>query len=193
MRVLFHKQLAELKTQVKGMKTLCEDILKLSMRQNNKSARDDITKIELMVTELSAREKEIYEYCELILIKQQPVADDLETISKTLRIILDLRRIGEISLNCAKILADVPDVCRLALLDQMADLTLEMFDLLKHGKEEEIFSKEDIMDACFTQMKDEICNKLQSPNEHAKDYLEILLSAKYFEKIADHIVAIAWA
>lgn len=190
MREKYQNQLDELQSQLKTMYALSHDCLRYGV--SFKLAEQKLSSIQLMVERLHSLEKDVFHSCEMLILKQQPVAGDLELISRSIKQILDLRRVGEISLNCAKIIAQVPKECVLELLEQMSNLLLEMFECLQSANTARVEEIENLMDVCFKQMKDEIAKKLQDSQQEAHWWLEVLMLSKYFEKVGDHISAIAY-
>lgn len=190
MRNIYLAQLNDLEAQFNTMLTLSCDALHYGADfQSTKSLEE----MELIVEQLNTLEKDIFHSCEMLILKQQPVARDLEFITRTIKQIHDLRRIGEISLNSTKIISQMPKECMLDLLEKMANLLFEMFDAFKDSNIQRVEEIENLMDSCFRQMKEQIAQKLQDSYLNAHWWLEILMLSKYFEKIADHISAMAYA
>lgn len=190
MRDIYLAQLDDLQTQLHTMLALAHDALHYGV---NFQGIKNLEEIQLIVERLHTLEKDIFHSCEMLILKQQPVAQDLELITHTIKQILDLRRIGEISLNSAKIIAQMPKECMLELLEQMARLLFEMFDALRSANIKRVEEIENLMDSCFRQIKEQIAQKIQDSYLNAHWWLEILMLSKYFEKIADHISAMAYA
>lgn len=191
MREVYINQLNELSAQFKDMRLLAEDCLHHGVDFGSK--KHNLAELELMSEQLNTLEKDIFHSCEMLILKQQPVAQDLELITRTIRQILDLRRIGELSLNSAKIITEMPKECQLELLEQMSNLLFLMFDAFKDNNLNSVEEIENIMDSCFKQIKEQIASKLESSHHNAHYWLEILMLSKYFEKIADHISAMSYA
>ncbi|TLD97424.1 hypothetical protein LS71_001345 [Helicobacter jaachi] len=191
MREVYLTQLEELQTQFNTMLTLTEDCLHYGVCFGK--VQKKLEEIQLIVERLVTLEKDIFHSCEILILRQQPVAQDLEFITRTIKQILDLRRIGELSLNSAKIIFQMPRECMLELLEQMAKLLFEMFDAFKQNNLKRVQEIENIMDSCFKQIKEQIAQRLEDSYQNAHWWLEILMLSKYFEKIADHIIAMAHA
>ena len=190
MRDIYLAQLEDLQAQLNTMLTLSYDALRYGVDFQSVKSLEEMG---LIVEQLNTLEKDIFHSCEMLILKQQPVAQDLEFITRTIKQIHDLRRIGEISLNSAKIISQMPKECMLELLEQMAKLLFEMFDAFKDLSVQRVEEIENLMDSCFGQIKEQIAQKLQDSYLSAHWWLEILMLSKYFEKIADHISAMAYA
>ncbi|WP_300731872.1 PhoU domain-containing protein [uncultured Helicobacter sp.] len=190
MRDVYTAQLNALNAQCNIMLSLSEDSLAYACFGDSKM---DIKEIEFIVEQLNGLEKDIFHACEMIILKQQPVAQHLESITRIIRQILDLRRIGEISLNSARIIVDMPQAYRFSLLGKMANLLYEMFSAFRENHMQRVKELEDIIDSCFRQVKAQIAQNIQNSYQDAHWWLEILMLSKYFEKIADHISAMTYA
>lgn len=210
MREKYIAQLEELQAQLAVMQSLAEkclhsganvegaqcqqgDFAKGAPKDSSEISSKNLTEIELSAQRLSTLEKDIFHSCEMLILKQQPVAQDLEFITRSIRQILDLRRIGEISLNCAKIIEQTPRSCHLELLSQMAGLLFAMFEAYKAGDSGRVEEIEYVLDSCFKEIKSQIAAKITSDYENAHFWLEMLMLSKYFEKLGDHISALVYA
>lgn len=190
MREKYQNALHQLNAQYHKMLDLSADALYFV---NLQTTYCSLSQLELITKQLCALQKEIMYACEMLILKEQPVAQDLEWIMRIMRQILDLRRIGELSLNCARIIATIPKSMQYALLEQMSQLLCEMFAAFRHAQAHRVIELEDTMDMYFRRMKIEMVQNMQDTYKNAHWWCEILMLSKYFEKIADHISAINYA
>ena len=150
--------------------------------------------------EIDAKEREIENICMRLLLHQQPVARDLREISAALKMISDMERIGDQA-------ADIADLSRFIdrnsveipkEIERMADQTVHMvtesidsfvkadLDLCR-----KVIDDDDIVDAGFEQVKTELADMICQKTIDAKAALDLLMTAKYIERIGDHAVNIA--
>lgn len=188
MRELFDEELNELKKSFENMQNLCFQILNESV---NFTKALNLAQISLMKIQLESMEKDLFHACEMLILRQQPVAKDLEFLMRVIRQIPDFCRIGELSFNSAKII-QANKAHKIDLLSKMREFLFTMFEAFRQDDLERVFELEDSVDACFKQIKAQIANKLENAPQNAHEWLEILMLSKYFEKIADHIIAMSY-
>lgn len=186
MRELYEHELDELKSSFEDMRNLCFETLFKGVEFKKDV---NLAGISLMSTQLGSAEKSLYHACEMLILRQQPVAADLEFLMRVLRQIPDLRRIGELSLNSAKIIQSASKAHKIELLSKMKELLFAMFEAFKKEDLKTLDELENAIDSCFKQIKSQIAKELENTPQNAHEWLEILMLSKYFEKIADHIVA----
>lgn len=197
MATRFQRQLEELHIQMITMGSLCEKVIGLSTRaiQGEDCIRDvfDTDK------EIDAKEREIENLCMRLLLHQQPVAGDLRQISAALKMISDMERIGDQA-------ADITDLSKFIednnieipkLISQMADMTVKMvsesidaFVKADLALCRQVIDNDDKVDDAFNQVKEELAQMMYQ-NLDAKAGLDLLMTAKYMERIGDHAVNIA--
>ena len=145
-------------------------------------------------------EREIESLCLQLLLKQQPVASDLRDISAALKMISDMERIGDQASDIAELavyLKDLPVHYKLHL-EQMAAEAIKMVnrsidafvrrDLTLAG---EVIAYDDVVDQYFVQIKDEVIALISKDNTMGAYCIDLLMVAKYLERIADHATNIA--
>ena len=134
-----------------------------------------------------------------LLLRQQPAASDLRMVSSALRMISDMERIGDQALDIAEI-AEVAIPGKLAgkvPMEEMARQAISMVtdsvdafvrkDLsLAHG----VIAQDDQVDGLFLQVRREL-TALIAGGEDGGACLDMLMVAKYFERIGDHACNIA--
>ena len=202
MREHFDDQLATLRQSVAHMGSQCElaihSAVTALMEDNTKLARSVIG----LESETRREEREIENLCLKLLLQQQPVASDLRDISAVLKAIYDLERIGIISADIADIVinAHVSTASQIIDIQKMADTTSKMVTnaiTALNTKDEDLARKtiamDDIVDKAFISAKQELISSF-TKDTNVEYVLNLLMIAKYFEKIGDHAVNIAaWA
>ena len=154
--------------------------------------------------EIDAKEKTIENLCLRLLLQQQPVARDLRVISAALKMINDMERIGDHATDISElaiVLSDLPHIEQLTHIERMAKETmvmliqgLEAYVERNYDKAEEVISHDDIIDNLFVQVKGELIDIIQKDSNCANQAADLLMVAKYFERIGDHATNIAeWA
>ena len=202
MREHFDDQLATLRQSVANMGSQCElaihSAVTALMEDNTKLARSVVG----LESETRREEREIENLCLKLLLQQQPVASDLRDISAVLKAIYDLERIGIISAYIADIVINehVSTASQIIDIQKMADTTSKMVTnaiTALNTKDEDLARKtiamDDIVDKAFISAKQELISSF-TKDTNVEYVLNLLMIAKYFEKIGDHAVNIAaWA
>lgn len=202
MREHFDDQLATLRQSVAHMGSQCElaihSAVTALMEDNTKLARSVVG----LESETRREEREIENLCLKLLLQQQPVASDLRDISAVLKAIYDLERIGIISADIAEIVINehVSTASQIIDIQKMADTTSKMVTnaiTALNTKDEDLARKtiamDDIVDKAFISAKQELISSF-TKDTNVEYVLNLLMIAKYFEKIGDHAVNIAaWA
>jgi len=151
----------------------------------------------LIIDEL---EREIESICLKLLLQQQPVAKDLRVISAALKMITDMERIGDQAEDIAEIVASlngrVGDEC--VYISIMAEATKKMVtgSIDAYVKEdvklaEAVLRHDDLVDETFMQVKETLINMIAENVDDGEYALDLLMIAKYFERIGDHATNIA--
>ncbi len=151
--------------------------------------------------EIDDMEKEIEERCLKLLLRQQPVAKDLRFISSALKMITDMERIGDQAADISEItimMAGEPYIKDIVHIPQMAEITIKMvkysidsfvkrdIDLVK-----KVIHMDDQVDDLFDIIKNELVDIVRENIEHKEQVVDLLMIAKYFERIGDHAQNIA--
>ena len=151
--------------------------------------------------EIDHEEREIENLCLKLLLQQQPVASDLRLISAALKMITDMERIGDHATDISELtiqLADQPYIMDMGHIQQMAKecilmiiRSLEAFVKKDMELAKAVIAQDDVVDELFIQVKAEILKLLREHLEHGEQAEDLLMVAKYFERIGDHAVNIA--
>jgi phosphate transport system protein len=151
--------------------------------------------------EVDEKEKAIENLCLKLLLQQQPVAKDLRFISAALKMITDMERIGDQATDISEItilLSDTPYVKKLEHIPEMADATIKMVnDSIDAFVKKDltlarsVMEYDDVVDDYFDTIKEEIIGVIQKNPESGGQAIDLMMIAKYLERIGDHAVNIA--
>ncbi len=200
MRSMFDMQLEKVHTALVTMGALCEEAIAGCFRyltKGEEAVREAVQESERQIDE---KEREIESLCMKLLLRQQPVARDLRTISAALKMISDMERIGDQAADIAEIAEYVESTDEIAetFLAEMAQETITMvkesIDAFV-GRDEKlsraVTMRDDTVDDLFAKVKTELIRRVQEENGSGEALLDLLMIAKYFERIGDHAVNIA--
>lgn len=201
MREKYMMQLKMLNDLLVQMGQMVEHAIELSIsalkNQDKKTAKSVMEYEE----EIDEKEKEIEQLCLKLLLCQQPVAKDFRFISSALKMITDLERIGDQAADIAELailLAEKPYTLDLEQIGQMAAETTDMVirsinAYVKSDVEEaeSVILHDDVVDQLFVTVKNELIAMINENVETGEQATDLLMVAKYFERIGDHATNIA--
>ena len=197
MTTRFQRQLEELHVQMITMGSLCEKVISLATKAIQ--GEDCIRQVFDTDKEIDGEEREVEDLCMRLLLHQQPVAGDLREISAALKMISDMERIGDQAADIADLAQFIEDnnVKIPVLIEKMAEMTTKMVSesidaFVKSDLAlcRQVIDNDDQVDDAFNQVKEELA-QLMYQNLDAKAGLDLLMTAKYMERIGDHAVNIA--
>lgn len=200
MRNRFDEQLAALNNEMIQMGALCEDAISLASRALSSGNSLLRQKVIAISKELDQKERDVETRCMKLLLHQQPVARDLRQISAALKMITDMERIGDQAEDIAEIVSYLDGyTCKeTSLIHKMAEETIKMvtdavdaFVRNDIALANEVLAHDDIVDACFLDIKRSLAEMIANDKEIGEYALDFLMIAKYFERIGDHATNIA--
>ena len=200
MRSRFDEQLAQLHRELIEMGALCEEVIALSSQALTEGSGALAEKVAPLDHDIDRKEREIESLCLKLLLQQQPVAKDLRQISAALKMITDMERIGDQAEDIAEIVrflggrgAENSD-----LLRDMARSTIKMVtesvdayvkgDITLAGQ---VIAEDDVVDDYFARVKRALIERIAKDPSDGEFALDLLMIAKYFERIGDHATNIA--
>lgn len=199
MRNRFDEQLLLLNKKMIEMGALCESMIALAAKALLSGDTAGAREVVVHGHEVDQMEREIESICLKLLLQQQPVARDLRQISAALKMITDMERIGDQAEDIAEIIPFLGGRTGNELADfrLMAEATCKMVtdSIDAYVKQDiplakEVSEHDDIVDGCFTRVKETLI-KMISENVADGEYaIDLLMIAKYFERIGDHAVNI---
>ena len=201
MRNRFDRQLKKLNDELIDMGSMIEKSIEKALvalvTQNVEKAKEVIT----FDLEIARQEREIESLCMKLLLQQQPVARDLRLISSALKMITDMERIGDQAADIAELaifMAEKPYIKELKHITQMGLETMVMvvtsvdaFVEKDLQKAQEVLVHDDIVDQLFDAVKSELIEMIHQDKEIGEQATDLLMVAKYFERIGDHATNIA--
>ena len=200
MRNRLDLQLAQLNRELIEMGALCEEVIAMACRAMLEGDVAMAQKVAPLDSEIDQKERDIESLCLKLLLQQQPVARDLRQISAALKMITDMERIGDQAEDIAEIVEFLKgrSVENGDMLEDMSRAVIKMVTesvdaYVKHDiiLAEKVVSDDDTVDACFEKVKTALIDRIaQNPADGAYA-LDLLMIAKYFERIGDHAVNIA--
>lgn len=200
MRNRFDDQLNLLNKKMTQMGAECESIIALSAKALLEGRADDARAARERGHAIDRMEREIEAICLKLLLRQQPVARDLRVISAALKMITDMERIGDQAEDIAEIITYLNgrtgEECHDIRL--MAEATIKMvtdsIDAYVKGDIEladAVSAHDDIVDAAFDRVKASLIRMISEDPDDGEYALDLLMIAKYFERIGDHATNIA--
>ena len=201
MRNRFDEQLASLNDLLSEMGKLCEKAIAMTtqalIEQNIELARKAIE----IEQENDHKEKEIESLCMRLLLQQQPVAKDLRLISAALKMITDMERVGDQAADISELaiyLANQTYIKKLEHIPQMASATVKMVtesieSFVKKDLDlaRSVMAYDDIVDELFNTVKFDLIEMIRADSANGEQAMDLLMIAKYFERIGDHAVNIS--
>ncbi|MCI8507613.1 MAG: phosphate signaling complex protein PhoU [Lachnospiraceae bacterium] len=200
MRNKFDKQLSQLNAELITMGALCEEAITYAVKYMTDKEEDSREACLAADRQIDKKERDIETLCIKLILQQQPVAGDLRIVSSALKMISDMERIGD---QASDIVEIAPYVAESGIegsthIRDMADATIKMV-----SKSVESFVKMDtdiayqamehdnLVDELFDKVKDELIKSIAEGGRNAEALIDLLMIAKYFERIGDHAENIA--
>lgn len=201
MRSKFDEQLHLLNQEMMQMGSMIEDSIQKAIDalidQNVELAK----KIMDNDTQIDHEQKKIENLCFNLLMQQQPVAKDLRVISAAMKMVTDMERIGDHAADISEmtiLMSKTPYVPNLEHINRMASETVQMLIRSIEAyvekdmkKAVEVIASDDIVDDLFDKNKAELIEQIQREPQSAESAADMLMVAKYFERIGDHATNIA--
>ena len=200
MRTKFDGQLSQLNVELIRMGALCEEAISdacKALLEGNVQLANNAKELE---REIDQKERNIESLCMRLLLQQQPVARDLRTISSALKMISDMERIGDQAEDIAELtrftreagpvdMVHIGDMARAVVVmvtDSVDAFVKKDLDLAR-----KVMAADDQVDALFDQVKRELIQLISTDANQGELSLDLLMVAKYLERIGDHATNIA--
>ncbi|WP_300566358.1 phosphate signaling complex protein PhoU [uncultured Acetatifactor sp.] len=200
MRSRFDQQLATLNQELTRMGAMCEEAIAIASKALTTGEVKLTDKVLSLDGEINHMERTIETLCLKLLLQQQPVAKDLRQISAALKMITDMERIGTQAADIAEIIpflggrtgGECGQIRFMAdAASRMVTESIDAFvkqDILLAGAAME---RDDVVDDLFLQVKSSLMKLIAEKPTDGGYALDLLMIAKYFERIGDHAVNIA--
>ena len=200
MRNKFDHQLEKLNLELITMGALCEDAISASVKglldDNDELCQKAVSTEE----EINRKERDIESICMKLLLEQQPVARDLRVISSALKMISDMERIGDQAYDIAEIAKFIKNSnvkSKIHIKDMAAAATKMVTDSVESFVKKDVelarsvMAYDDKVDNLFDCVKDELVQLITEDKANGEFCIDLLMIAKYLERIGDHAVNIA--
>ena len=201
MRTSFDQQLEALNTGLIEMGGLIENAISLASAALMEKNVDKAAEATRCDHEVDEKERELEALCLKLLLQQQPVARDLRFISSALKMITDMERIGDQAADIAEItrhLAGAPDIHQYPHIPRMAQSAITMlkgaidaFVRRDLALAQSAIRMDDVVDDLFEQIRCEIIELIHRDPTLGEQAIDLMMVAKYFERIGDHAENIA--
>lgn len=200
MREYYTAQLETLNTNMIQMGALCEDAISAAIQSLLEDDRTIAKKVADTELEIDQMERDIERQCMRLLLMQQPVATDLRVVSSALRMIADLERIGDQAFDIADITkfgsfqgfsgkVHIKEMAKAAIhmvTDSVDSYVKQDVQLAKRVTEED-----DVVDELFLKVRRELVKLIHTDQNASEQALDLLMIAKYLERIGDHAVNVS--
>ena len=200
MRNKFDSQLEKLNLELITMGALCEDAISASVKAMTYGDEALCEKVFAADAEIDQKERDIEAICMKLLLQQQPVARDLRVISSALKMISDMERIGDQASDIAEITKFIKNssVKSRVHISDMAEAAIKMvtdsvdsFVKKDLSLARSVMEYDDKVDNLFDCVKDELVRLIAEDRANGEFCIDLLMIAKYLERIGDHAVNIA--
>lgn len=200
MRSKFDEQLELLHKELIQIGALCENAIAMAAKALAQGDTEIAVKVPELSVEIDQKERNIEAMCMKLLLQQQPVAKDLRIISSALKMVTDMERIGDNSGDIAEIvtMANILPSDNTEHIQNMARATIKMVTdsidaFVKQDIElaRAVIAYDDVVDGYFDEIKTNLITWLENPTENGEKVLDLLMIAKYFERMGDHAAEIA--
>lgn len=200
-RKLFEEELALLKQELVEMCRLTEQMICSAIEALEKKDRELGKRVREADKRVDEYEMDIEKKCMRLLLKQQPVAKDFREVSTALKMITDIERFGDQASDIGDIVYTMPGeeyIKKLTHITAMGNLAVKMardsvnsFILNDEKLADSVIKADDEMDDLFITVKTELINCINQDARNGDQAIELMMIAKYLERIGDHAVNVA--
>ena len=201
MRTKFDEQLNQLNQELMHMGTMIEEQIQKAvvafMKQDTELARIIMDND----TDVDREEKKIENICFNLLMQQQPVARDLRVISAAMKMVTDMERIGDHAADISEMTIMMQSTSYPSQLEDIKKMASETGQMLMKSiqayvdKDMEaakaIIKNDDVIDELFLEVKKDLIAMIHANADCGEQATDLLMVAKYFERIGDHATNIA--
>lgn len=201
MRNRFDEDLDSLNLDIIKMGSMIETSIGMAitvLKNQDKEMANSAIEFDREINEMT---RVIESKCLKLLLHQQPFAKDLRLISTALKVITDMERIGDNASDISDIflqMADEEYIKKLEHIPQMGDLAVKMVRLSVDAfvkrdisLAEKVIAMDDEVDNLFNILKNDLTDLMIKDKANIDQAIDLMLIAKYLEKIGDHAENIA--
>ncbi len=201
MRDRFNKQLTELNKDMIQMGHMIEEAIGVAISALKNRDLEQAQKAIDLSEEINEDEREIENLCFKLLLQQQPVARDLRTISAALKMITDMERIGDQAADISEVTIHLIQSGYKKDLEHIGKMATETTYMVAHSieayvekdraKAKEVIAHDDVVDELFVKSRKDVVDIIHKDPKEGESATDLLMVAKYFERIGDHACNIA--
>ena len=183
------------------MGELCEEAIGKATTALKEGSMEQAEKVRIADEEIDQAETDIERLCLRLLLQQQPVARDLRQISAALKMITDMERIGDQASDIAEIIIteDKSEAQDIPMIIKMSEAASKMVrDSVNAYVEKDldlarkVMENDDGVDELFEEVKTTLINFIaENKGLQGVEAIDLIMVAKYLERIADHATNIA--
>ena len=192
MRSIYMEELDSLRKSVKEMGEAVEasfDQLLTAVDSKDEDLEMKIISGDRVINDM---ERNIESRCLSLITRQQPIAGDLRMISAALKVVTDIERIGDQTADIAELMlrmkgTELDTYSRHITVHDAVDAFVNR----DSKAADEVIRHDDVVDELFSKVKDDLVRRLQEGVPDVDACVDVLMIAKYLERIGDHAVNIA--
>lgn len=202
LRNAYVQQLAQLDEGIADMTRRVEAAFSKARVAAETGEVDDIDAVEAASSDIAARERQIETLALRLLLLQQPVAGDLREVSGALKAVTDFKRIGDMSLDICRLVGEMAGRTFDVQKDDLAEMAGRVAQMIEAAfasyRERDVekalaaAAMDDKVDAALDAIRDAVIQAIFDKRIDARDGVDLLMVAKYFERIADHAESAAY-
>jgi phosphate transport system protein len=196
-RKTFEQEMKDMEDSVMAMGLTVMEMLKGSIKAFQKEDDKLAEQVIALDDKVDKYNVDIETKCLQLIATQQPMARDLRFIASTMRIISDIERMGDYTIDVTKFarrlmgkpkLAPAEDIPNMAeLVMNMLRETLEAISRKDLGLITKMIEDDEKVDAAMRHMFDAVLLEIEKKPLGAREAIYLLLMSRYLERIADHI------
>ena len=200
-RSRFDHQLETLNTELITMGALVETTIASAAKALMEGDRTQAKRIAQNDSQIDGMEKSIESLCLKLLLQQQPVARDLRLISAALKMITDMERIGDQAADISELTLLLGDIKTPTVMNSIGDMARATIRMVSSGIDafvkkdldlaRKVIDMDDEVDDLFVRVKEELIELIRQNGPFCEQAIDLIMVAKYFERIGDHSVNIA--
>lgn len=199
MRTHFDEQLSLLNKKMIEMGAFCEKLISVSCDALNSGDIDMAKDVMKISEDADTMERSIENLCLKLFLKEQPIASDLREISAALKMITDMKRIADQAQDIAQIVVflkgrkveyrNIKEMSK--AVTYMVNLSVDAYVRQDEDTAVKVIEYDDVVDEYFSKVKTDLIELIKNKNDDGEYFLDILMIAKYLERIGDHAVNVA--
>lgn len=199
MRNTFQRELSLLHDELIKMGNLCENAISIAIDGLLNQDEELVRQVFILDGEIDQKEREVEKLSLHLLLTQQPVACDLRMTSAALKMVSDMERIGDQASDIAEITRHLmgkalPETCIPAMAKAAIAMVTESIDAFVKSDlalARKVMEDDDIVDDYFVAFQQRLVELIQKDPAQGESYVDLLMVAKYLERIGDHATNIA--